>query len=70
MNRLLYPLVACALITILPFLLTFEKGQDIVRGLFAFEVFLVQLLYFLRVKGNRVVNALFHKFMYVTQRLV
>ena len=28
MNRLLYPLVASALITIVPFLLTFEKGQD------------------------------------------
>ena len=39
MKRLLYPLIACALITIVPFLLTFEKGQDIVRGLFDYEIF-------------------------------
>ncbi len=44
MNRLLYPLVASALITIVPFLLTFEKGQDIVRGLFGFEEFALLLL--------------------------
>ncbi|MBO7145298.1 MAG: hypothetical protein J6W13_10790 [Salinivirgaceae bacterium] len=45
MNRLLYPLVASALITIVPFLLTFEKGQDIVRGLFGFEEFALLLLF-------------------------
>ena len=39
MNRLLYPLIASALITIVPFLLTFEKGQDIIRGLFDYEIF-------------------------------
>lgn len=39
MKQLLYPLIACALITIVPFLLTFEKGQDIVRGLFDYEIF-------------------------------
>ena len=44
MTRLLYPLVASALITIVPFLLTFEKGQDIVRGLFGFEEFALLLL--------------------------
>ena len=44
MNRLLYPLVASALITIVPFLLTFEKGQDIVRGLFGYEEFALLLL--------------------------
>ena len=42
--KLLYPLVASALITIVPFLLTFEKGQDIVRGLFGFEEFALLLL--------------------------
>lgn len=45
MMRLLYPLVASALITIAPFLLTFEKGQDIVRGLFGFEEFTLLLLF-------------------------
>jgi hypothetical protein len=45
MQRLLYPLIASALITIVPFLLTFEKGQDIVRGLFGFEYFALLLLF-------------------------
>lgn len=44
MQRLLYPLIASALITIVPFLLTFEKGQDIVRGLFGYEYFALLLL--------------------------
>lgn len=43
MQRLLYPLIASALITIVPFLLTFEKGQDIVRGLFGYEYFALLL---------------------------
>lgn len=43
MKRLLYPLLASALITIVPFLLTFEKGQDIVRGLFGYEYFALLL---------------------------
>ena len=38
MKRILYPLIATALITIVPFLTTFEKGQDIVRGLFGFSI--------------------------------
>lgn len=57
MNRLLYPLVASALITIVPFLLTFEKGQDIVRGLFGFEEFALLLL-FVFVKSKMRVCAL------------
>ena len=44
MKRLLYPLIACALVTIVPFLLTFEKGQNIVRGLFGYEYFALLLL--------------------------
>ena len=44
MQRLLYPLIVSALITIVPFLLTFEKGQDIVRGLFGYEYFALLLL--------------------------
>ena len=44
MMRLLYPLIASALITIVPFLLTFESGQDIVRGLFGYEYFALLLL--------------------------
>ena len=45
--KLLYPLIASALITILPFLLTFEKGQDIVRGLFGYEEFCLLMLFVL-----------------------
>lgn len=44
MKRLLYPLIASALVTIVPFLLTFEKGQNIVRGLFGYEYFALLLL--------------------------
>ncbi|MDY6331780.1 MAG: hypothetical protein SPL52_09775 [Fibrobacter sp.] len=43
MKKLLYPLIASALITIVPFLHTFEKGQDIVRGLFGYEYFAILL---------------------------
>ena len=43
MRRLLYPLIACALVTIVPFLLTFENGQNIVRGLFGYECFALLL---------------------------
>lgn len=51
MKRLLYPLIASALITIVPFLLTFEKGQDIVRGLFGYEYFAL-LLFIILVKNK------------------
>ena len=51
MNRLLYPIVASALVTIVPFLLTFEKGQDITRGLIGYEYFTLLLL-FAFVKGK------------------
>lgn len=53
MKKLLYPLIASALITIVPFLLTFEKGQDIIRGLFGFEYFAILLfiVFFKRVRG-------------------
>jgi len=51
MMRLLYPLIASALITITPFLATFEKGQDIVRGLFGYEEFAI-LLFFVLVKNK------------------
>lgn len=50
MKQLLYPLLGSALITIVPFLLTFEKGQDIVRGLFGFGYFAI-LLIFVSVKS-------------------
>lgn len=43
MKRIIYPLIACSLITIVPFLLTFEKGQDIIRGLFGYELFTILL---------------------------
>ena len=51
--KLLYPLVASALITIVPFLLTFEKGQDIVRGLFGYEEFCLLMLFVLVKKFRR-----------------
>lgn len=51
MMRLLYPLIASALITIVPFLLTFENGQDIVRGLFDYEIFAI-LLFIVYVKNK------------------
>lgn len=50
MMRLLYPLIASALITIVPFLMTFENGQDIVRGIFGYSEFGLLLL-FVWVKG-------------------
>lgn len=45
MKKLLYPLIAACLVTIAPFLLTFEKGQDIVRGLFCLSIFALLLLF-------------------------
>ena len=51
MNKLLYPLIASALITIVPFLLTFEKGQDIIRGLFGYEYFAL-LLFIVFIKNK------------------
>ena len=51
MKRVLYPLIATALVTIVPFLSTFEKGQDIIRGLFDFSVLaLLLVLLFVRDK--------------------
>lgn len=47
MKRIIYPLIASALITIVPFLSTFEKGQDIVRGLFDYSVLALLLLFML-----------------------
>lgn len=47
MKRILYPLIATALITIVPFLTTFEKGQDIIRGLFDFSILALLLLFVL-----------------------
>lgn len=53
MKRIVYPLIATALITIVPFLSTFEKGQDIVRGLFDFSVLALLLLFmFVRDKAT------------------
>ena len=51
MKRVLYPLIATALVTIVPFLSTFEKGQDIIRGLFDFSI-LALLLVFLFVRDK------------------
>lgn len=57
MNRLLYPLIASALITIVPFLFTFEKGQDIVRGLFGYE-YLALLLFIAFIKSKLTYSSL------------
>ena len=45
MRKITYALVATALVTIAPFLITFEKGQDVVRGLFEYGIFAVLLFY-------------------------
>lgn len=52
MKTALYVLVATALITITPFLLTFEKGQDIVRGLFCYSI-VVLLLFYLYIRDTQ-----------------
>ena len=52
MKKIVYPLIATALITITPFLVTFEKGQDIVRGLFCYSTLVLSLL-FVYVKTTR-----------------
>lgn len=54
MKRVVYPLIATALVTIAPFLSTFEKGQDIVRGLFDFSV-LALLLFFMLARDKATV---------------
>ena len=46
-KRIVYPLIAAALVTITPFLSTFEKGQDIVRGLIDFSVLALLLVFML-----------------------
>ena len=44
-KNLLYVFIATALVTIAPFLITFEKGQGIERGLFEYGIFAVLLFY-------------------------
>ncbi|SHG32462.1 Phosphoglycerol transferase MdoB [Fibrobacter sp. UWH9] len=53
MTRILYPLIATALITITPYLLTFEKGQDLTRGVLNFSIFALLLL-FVHVRDTKV----------------
>lgn len=53
MKRIVYLLVASALVTIVPFLVTFENGQDIIHGLIDFSI-LALLLLFLFVRDTRV----------------
>ena len=54
MKNILYPLIASAFVTITPFLLTFEKGQDIRRGLVDYSLFIALLFFvFLREKMRR-----------------
>lgn len=45
MKSLFYVIIATALVTIAPYLLTFEKGQDLSRGLLEYGIFAVLLLY-------------------------
>ena len=45
MKKILYPLIATALVTIAPFLITFQTGQDIVRGLFDYSILALLLLF-------------------------
>lgn len=53
-KAIFYPLIGSALIAITPFLLTFEKGQDIIHGLASYSAF-VMLLLFNRFKKNKIV---------------
>lgn len=57
MKRLLYPLIGSILITIIPFLFTFEKGQYIIRGLLGYEYFAI-LLFFIFIKSKLAVSPL------------
>lgn len=45
MKKILYPLITTAMVTITPFLLTFEKGQDFVRGIFDYSILALLLLF-------------------------
>lgn len=45
MKNILYPFVGAAVVTIAPFLLTFERGQDIVHGIFNFGALLLLLVF-------------------------
>lgn len=45
MSRILYPIIATALVTIAPFLLAFEKGQNVVHGLLCYSIFGLLLLF-------------------------
>ena len=44
-KNLLYVFIATALVTIAPYLITFEKGQGIERGLFEYGIFALLLFY-------------------------
>ena len=45
MKNILYPFIGAALVTVAPFLLTFENGQDIVHGIFSFSALLLLLVF-------------------------
>lgn len=45
MKNILYPFIGAALVTVAPFLLTFENGQDIVHGIFSFSALLLLLIF-------------------------
>ena len=45
MRNILFPFAGAAVVTIAPFLFTFESGQDIVHGIFNFGAFLLLLVF-------------------------
>ena len=61
LKNLLYVFIATALVTITPYLLTFEKGQWIIRGLFEYGIFAL-LLYFVSYR-NRISSGKKNLFM-------
>lgn len=63
MKKLVYILISTALVTITPYLLSFEKGQDLTRGLFEYGVFALLLLYVSL--QNKVAYSKIIKFVYV-----
>lgn len=53
MKQITYSLIVAALITTAPFLLTFEKGQDIIHGIFGYSTLALILLFaFIKEKLN------------------
>lgn len=70
LKNLFYIFVATALVTIAPYLITFEKGQGIERGLFEYGIFALLLIYaslreFLRTRRRTTYITVFYVVMVI-----